>query len=50
MRGQAAAGGGRLAGESCKRDSDHDFISGMAWEKESKEGNAFRGLEWGIGE
>jgi hypothetical protein len=41
------AGGGRLIGESHKRDSDHDFGSGLAWEKDNKEGNAFRGLERG---
>jgi hypothetical protein len=30
-----------------KRDSGHDFSSGLAWEKESEEKNAFRGLERG---
>jgi hypothetical protein len=39
-------GGGRrrLIGKSRKCDPGHGFISGLAWEKESKEGNAFRGL------
>jgi hypothetical protein len=36
--------------ESRKRDSNHDFSSGLAWEKESKEGNAFRALEPSVGD
>jgi hypothetical protein len=36
-----------LIGESCKRDFVHDFGLGLPWEKESDEGNAFRGLERG---
>jgi hypothetical protein len=35
-----------LAGESHKRDFGHNFGSGLVWEKENEEGNAFRGLEW----
>jgi hypothetical protein len=42
-RATAAAWG--LVGESRKRDSSHDFGSGLAWEKESKQGNTFRSLE-----
>jgi hypothetical protein len=38
------AGGGELAGESCLCDSGHRFDSGLAWEKESEEGNASKGL------
>jgi hypothetical protein len=39
-------GGGRrrLTGKSRKRDSSHDFDSGLAWEEKSEEGNVFRGL------
>jgi hypothetical protein len=46
-RAKAAAAG--LATGSRKRDSDHDFSSCLAWEKESEEGNAFRALERGAG-
>jgi hypothetical protein len=41
--------GGGLVVKSRIRDSDHDFGSSLAWEKESEEGNAFRGLERGAG-
>jgi hypothetical protein len=34
----------RLVEKSRKRDSGHGFDSGLAWGKESKEGNAFQGL------
>jgi hypothetical protein len=34
----------RLVGKSRKHDSGHCFNSSLAWEEESKEGNAFRGL------
>jgi hypothetical protein len=43
------AGGGGLTGESHKRDSGHDFDSGLAWEEESEKGNAFRRLGRGVG-
>jgi hypothetical protein len=39
----------RLVGKSRKRDSGHGFNSGLAWEKESEEGNAFKGLLRGAG-
>jgi hypothetical protein len=39
-----AAGRRRLVRKSRKRDSDHGFDSGLAWEKESEEGNASTGL------
>jgi hypothetical protein len=42
--GEANSGGG-LVRKSHKRDSDHDFGSGLAWENESEESNMFRGLE-----
>jgi hypothetical protein len=38
-----------LVGALRKHDSGHDFSSSLAWEKESEEGNAFRGLERGAG-
>jgi hypothetical protein len=47
-RATAAAAG--LVGESHKRGSSHDFDSGLAWEKESENANAFRGLERGAGD
>jgi hypothetical protein len=31
-------------------ETGHNFGSGLAWEKESKEGNAFRGLGRGAGD
>jgi hypothetical protein len=42
-RQQTAAGGGGLVGKSRKCDPGHGFDSGLAWEKESEEGNAFKG-------
>jgi hypothetical protein len=39
----------RLVGKSRQRDSSHGFNSGLTWEKESKEGNTFRGLRRGTG-
>jgi hypothetical protein len=43
-------GGSELARESRKRDFGHGFSSGLAWEKESEEENAFRVLEQGVGD
>jgi hypothetical protein len=43
------AGGGGLIRKSRKHASGHDFGLGLACEKESEEGNAFRGLEQGAG-
>jgi hypothetical protein len=39
----------RLIGKSRKRDSDHGFDSGLAWEKDSKEGNTSIGLRRSVG-
>jgi hypothetical protein len=45
----AALNAGRLVAKSRKRDSGHDFGSGLSWKKESKEGNTFSNLELGAG-
>jgi hypothetical protein len=39
-------GGGGLAGDSRKRDSGHDFGSGLAWKEESGKGKAARRSGW----
>jgi hypothetical protein len=45
----ATVDGGGLTRESCRRDSGHYFDSGLVGEKESKEGNAFKGSGRGTG-
>jgi hypothetical protein len=39
----------RLVGKSRKHDSSHGFDLALAWEKESEEGNASKGLRRGTG-